>query len=180
MRRALLAASVIFLIGYLGLVAVEDVNNDLRALPAPVDVVDLPPPMEATWDDHPPPTAPPSTSTSRGPAAGRCASSCGAGVDPNRVPGVLRSTAYCLTGTMASGRPTYIGAVASNAYALGTRLTVWPNPFDDPGMVFTVEDRHATSDANGYPTELDFAIPGECRRALAWGNTIRVTAEVVG
>lgn len=92
----------------------------------------------------------------------------------------LRSTSYCLTGRMASGRPTYVGAVASNRFPLGTRVRAWPNPWGDSGMVFTVEDRHARSDGDGYPTEFDFAMPGECDRALAWGNRQFVTVETVG
>lgn len=88
--------------------------------------------------------------------------------------GRLRSTSYCLTGGMASGRRTYVGAVAANRYRLGTKLTAWPNPWGDPGMVFTVEDRHAPG-----ATQLDFAMPGECRRALAWGNRTYVTVHVL-
>lgn len=87
----------------------------------------------------------------------------------------LRSTSYCLTGGMASGRRTYVGAVAANRYRLGTRLTAWPNPWGDPGMVFTVEDRHKPG-----ATQLDFAMPGECSRALAWGNRRHVVVHVLG
>lgn len=92
----------------------------------------------------------------------------------------LRSTAYCLTGNMASGKPTYVGAVAANRYPLGTILQVWPNPWGDPNMRFTVEDRHERSDSNGYPTQLDFAMPRECDRALEWGNKNFVEARIVG
>lgn len=87
----------------------------------------------------------------------------------------LRSTAYCLTGGMASGRPTYVGAVAANRYPLGTRITATPNPWGDPNMIFTVEDRHKPG-----ATELDFAMPSQCSRALAWGNRRVVAVRVVG
>lgn len=97
-----------------------------------------------------------------------------ASAGPAVAAGSLRSTAYCLTGGMASGRPTYVGAVAANRYALGTRLRAWPNPWGDPAMIFTVEDRHKPG-----ATELDFAMPRECERALAWGNRRFVTVEIV-
>lgn len=76
-----------------------------------------------------------------------------------------RSTSYCLTGGMASGRRVYVGAVAANRYKLGTRLHAWPNPWGDPAMVFTVEDRSAPG-----ATDLDFGMPGQCARARAWGT----------
>lgn len=99
---------------------------------------------------------------------------------PPRQEGRFRSTAYCLTGGMASGRPTYVGAVAGNRWAIGTVLTAWPNPWGDPDMRFTVEDRHEDADADGYPTQLDFAMPGECDRATTWGNRHKVTVHVTG
>lgn len=108
----------------------------------------------ASWER--PPTTVPSSTTTAPPTST---------IPPARADR-LRSTSYCLTGGMASGRRTYVGAVAANRYKLGTRLTANPNPWGDPGMVFTVEDRHADG-----ATQLDFAMPGECRRALAWGNT---------
>lgn len=119
-------------------------------------------------------TTAPSTTTTR-PSPTFHASSSGNPV-PSAADGAeLRTTAYCLRGRMASGRPTYVGAVAANRYALGTRLTVWPNPWGDPGMIFTVEDRHKPG-----ATELDFAMPGECHRALEWGNRRYATVRTVG
>lgn len=99
---------------------------------------------------------------------------------PPRTEGRFRSTAYCLTGRMASGRHTYIGAVAGNRWDIGTTLNAWPNPWNDPDMEFTVEDRHQRADANGYPTQIDFAMPGQCGRALTWGNRTFVTVTVTG
>jgi hypothetical protein len=87
----------------------------------------------------------------------------------------LRSTAYCLAGSMASGRPTYVGAVAANRYRIGTVLEAWPNPWGDRSMRFTVEDRHRDG-----ATELDFAMPSKCDRALRWGNRRFVSVRVVG
>lgn len=75
---------------------------------------------------------------------------------------------------MASGRRTYVGAVAGNRWAIGTRLRATPNPWGDPGMIFVVEDRHRDG-----ATEIDFAMPGECSRALEWGRR-PVRVEVVG
>jgi hypothetical protein len=109
-------------------------------------------------------TAPPAPSTTAAPAP----------APPAEGGDRLRSTAYCLTGNMASGRPTYVGAVAANRYRLGTRLHVWPNPWGDPNMIFTVEDRHQDG-----ATELDFAMPRECDRALEWGNRRYVHARVI-
>lgn len=81
----------------------------------------------------------------------------------------VSSTAYCLTGTMANGRRTHRGAVAGNRWPLGTRLRVSPSPV---GEVVVVEDRI------GHGSELDFALPGDCAAARAWGRRT-VTVEVV-
>lgn len=94
---------------------------------------------------------------------------------PRQPSGSYRSTAYCLRGRMASGRPTYVGAVAGNRWPIGTILTAWPNPWNEPGMEFTVEDRHKPG-----ATEIDFAMPGECDRALRWGNRQHVQVTVIG
>lgn len=80
----------------------------------------------------------------------------------------MSSTAYCLTGAMASGRRTYRGAVASNDYPLGTRLRVSDGPYG--AGVVTVEDRI------GHGTELDFAMPGDCAGARAYGRRAVVEA----
>jgi len=87
-----------------------------------------------------------------------------------RSGGSVSSTAYCLTGAMANGRPARRGAVASNAYPLGTRLRVSPSPV---GEVVTVEDRI------GHGSELDFALPGDCAAAIAWGRRRVVIVEVL-
>lgn len=79
----------------------------------------------------------------------------------------LTSTAYCETGLMANGQHTHIGAVAANRWPIGTRLRVSDSPYG-PG-VFLVEDRY------GWGTQLDFATPGDCARARAWGRrSVRV------
>lgn len=79
----------------------------------------------------------------------------------------LSSTAYCETGLMANGHRTYRGAVAGNAWPLGTRLHVSNSPYG-PG-VFTVTDRI------GHGSQLDFAIPGDCGAARQWGRrTVKV------
>lgn len=83
---------------------------------------------------------------------------------------VVSSTAYCLTGNMANGRPAHRGAVAANRWPLGTKLRVSPSPV---GELVTVEDRI------GHGSELDFALPGDCGAARAWGRR-RVSVEVVG
>lgn len=71
----------------------------------------------------------------------------------------------------ASSRPqrAHRGAVAANRWPLGTRLRVAPSPV---GGIVTVEDRI------GYGSELDFAMPGDCAAARAWGRRA-VTVEVV-
>jgi 3D (Asp-Asp-Asp) domain-containing protein len=87
----------------------------------------------------------------------------GATVDPTLGTGLhLTSTSYCETGLMANGRRTHQGAVAANTWPLGTRLRVSDSPYG-PGT-FTVEDRY------GWGTSLDFAVPGDCARARAWGR----------
>lgn len=85
-------------------------------------------------------------------------------LDPIPVTVALRSTAYCLTSSMANGQHPYIGAVAANRWKIGTRLKVDDSPIG-PGT-FTVTDRHAPG-----ATQLDFAIPGQCDLALRWGRT---------
>lgn len=76
---------------------------------------------------------------------------------------LLSSTAYCLTGTMADGTrvdayPPFTVA-AGNRWALGTRLRVV-----ELGITVTIRDRI------GYGSDLDFAIPGDCHRAEAYGR----------
>jgi len=120
-------------------------------------------------------TAPPTTTTSA-----PTTSTTAAPAPPAAGGDRLRSTSYCLTSNMASGRPTYVGAVASNRYKLGTIVTAWPNPWGDPNMRFTVEDRHKEADSRGYPTQFDFAMPRECDRAIRWGNQNFVNVRIVG
>lgn len=83
--------------------------------------------------------------------------------------GGVSSTAYCLTGNMANGSPARRGAVAANRWPIGTRLRVSPSPV---GEIVTVEDRI------GSGSELDFALPGDCAGARAWGRRA-VTVEVL-
>lgn len=75
----------------------------------------------------------------------------------------LSSTAYCLTTPMANGATPYVGAVAANRYRLGTRLRVDRSPIG-PG-IFVVTDRSAPG-----ATDIDFAVPGHCDLARAWGR----------
>jgi hypothetical protein len=92
----------------------------------------------------------PRASRSRGPAL------------PTGTGTLINSTAYCETGLMANGHRTYRGAVAANRYPLGTRLRVSDSPYG-PG-IFRVADRI------GHGSELDFAMPGDCGGARAWGR----------
>lgn len=82
--------------------------------------------------------------------------------------GAEGSTAYCLTGIMANGERVRPQSVAHNGFALGTRLTITPNPTGDPR--WTVRDRI------GHGSDLDFWVPS-CAHAIRWGRrpvTIRV------
>lgn len=79
-------------------------------------------------------------------------------VQPLRV----ESTAYCLTGTMASGKPVYEGAAAMNGVPLGTRYRVRNGP--RAGEVFTIEDRI------GHSSQFDIAYPGDCEGAVRYGR----------
>jgi hypothetical protein len=149
---------------FLGLLLwVAQHQNDHPVAPLPSPGVSLPqaPPLPVPAPESVAPAASQAPTTTVAPA-------------PRTTGARLRSTAYCLTGGMASGRPTYVGAVASNRYRLGTVLTAWPNPWGNPAMRFTVEDRHRDG-----ATELDFSMPSECGRALRWGNRNYVTVRVV-
>jgi 3D (Asp-Asp-Asp) domain-containing protein len=78
------------------------------------------------------------------------------------------STAYCLNGRMADGSQTRAGSVASNAYRLGTKLTISPSPTGR--RFFVVRDRI------GYGSQLDIWVPS-CGQARTWGRrsvTVRV------
>lgn len=116
-----------------------------------------------------PTTAPPTTTPCVTlPVVGTCVGRASRGAARTDEGRLLSSTAYCLTGNMASGRPTYQGAVAANYWPLGTVLDVSDSPYG-PGR-FVVEDRY------GSGTELDFAMPGDCAGANAWGRrTVTVT-----
>lgn len=70
----------------------------------------------------------------------------------------VNSTAYCLTGTMASGKQVYDGAVAMNGVALGTEVYV---PSLD--RTFIVEDRI------GHSSSFDIWM-SNCNEALNWGR----------
>ncbi|MGQ0680371.1 MAG: hypothetical protein ACT4OM_12080 [Actinomycetota bacterium] len=74
----------------------------------------------------------------------------------------VSSTAYCLTGTMASGRRVYHGAVAMNGTPIGSRYQVLDGP--RAGETFVVEDRI------GHGSGFDIAYPGDCRGANNYGR----------
>jgi hypothetical protein len=74
----------------------------------------------------------------------------------------VSSTAYCLTGTMASGRTVYSGAAAMNGTPLGSRYQVLDGP--RAGETFVVEDRI------GHGSAFDIAYPGDCRGAYNYGR----------
>ena len=74
----------------------------------------------------------------------------------------VSSTAYCLTGTMASGRRVYPGAAAMNGTPLGSRYEVLDGP--RAGETFVVEDRI------GHGSAFDIAYPGDCRGAYSYGR----------
>jgi hypothetical protein len=74
----------------------------------------------------------------------------------------VSSTAYCLTGTMASGRRVYSGAAAMNGTPLGSRYEVLDGP--RAGETFVVEDRI------GHGSAFDIAYPGDCRGAYGYGR----------
>jgi hypothetical protein len=83
------------------------------------------------------------------------------------------STAYCLTGRMASGKPVYDGAAAMNGVPLGSKFKVLDGPRS--GEVLTVEDR--LPKRGGF----DIAYPGKCGQAAQYGRrSIRISqAEVL-
>lgn len=62
---------------------------------------------------------------------------------------------------MANGQPAYRGAVAANGWPLGTRLRVSPSPVGEEVVV---------ADRVGAGSQLDFALPGDCAGARAWGR----------
>lgn len=86
-----------------------------------------------------------------------------AGGDVRRV----SSTAYCLRGRMASGKPTYSGAAAMNGVPLGSRWHVV-----ELGRTFIVEDRIG----HGSQFDIWFA---SCEAAIQYGRRT-VTIRRVG
>ncbi len=79
----------------------------------------------------------------------------------------VESTAYCLTGTMASGKAVYEGAAAMNGVPLGTKYQVVSGP--EAGKIYTIEDRI------GHSSDFDIAYPGDCDAAIEYGRrTIRI------
>lgn len=74
----------------------------------------------------------------------------------------VESTAYCLTGTMASGKPVYEGAAAMNGVPLGSKYRVVDGP--EAGKIYTIEDRI------GHSSEFDIAFPGDCEAAMQYGR----------
>lgn len=83
----------------------------------------------------------------------------GAKASPART---VSSTAYCLTGRMASGKRVYRGAVAMNNVPLGSRWKILTGPLK--GQTLTVEDRI------GHSSQFDVAMPGDCRAARRYGR----------
>lgn len=75
---------------------------------------------------------------------------------------MVSSTAYCLTGRMASGRRVYVGAVAMNGEPFGARWEVLSGPLR--GRVLIVEDRI------GHSSQFDVAMPGDCPAAVRYGR----------
>lgn len=79
----------------------------------------------------------------------------------------VESTAYCLTGTMASGKKVYEGAAAMNGVPLGTKYQIINGP--EAGKIYTIEDRISHS------SEFDIAYPGDCDAAIEYGRrTIKI------
>ncbi len=74
----------------------------------------------------------------------------------------MSSTAYCLTGRMASGKFTYSGAAAMNGVPLGSRYRVLSGP--RAGTTLVVEDRI------GHSSGFDIAYPGNCGAARSYGR----------
>lgn len=74
----------------------------------------------------------------------------------------VSSTAYCLTGRMASGKFVYAGAAAMNGVRLGSRYRVLDGP--RAGATFTIEDRI------GHSSGFDIAYPGNCAAARQYGR----------
>lgn len=76
----------------------------------------------------------------------------------------VESTAYCLTGTMASGKQVYEGAAAMNGVPLGSKYQIVNGP--EAGKIYTIEDRISHS------SEFDIAYPGDCDAAIEYGRRI--------
>jgi 3D (Asp-Asp-Asp) domain-containing protein len=129
-------------------------------------------PPEPRYEDPawyaPPTTAlrrvPPTTRASRGAVQSpRAAAPAPSSADVRRV----SSTAYCLRGRMASGRPTYSGAAAMNGVPLGSRWHVV-----ELGRTFVIEDRIG----HGSQFDIWFA---SCEAAIQYGRRT-VTIRRVG
>lgn len=138
-----------------------------RSAPRATTTTQPPPPPTTTTTttrrDVPRETASPPTTRRRTVATSPPPTSARAPAAPPAGPGrSVSSTAYCLTGTMASGRRTYRRAVAANAWPLGTVLEVSAGPYG-PG-------RYTVADRIGHGSQLDFAMPGDCAGARAWGR----------
>jgi hypothetical protein len=171
--RTYLVALAVLLIASCG-VPTDDEPTALPPLETTTVVPSIEPPEAFIVETTAPPTTPaprpPTTRASRArPGGGGAVPP--AAVQPAPAGGgvVVSSTAYCLTGHMANGRPARRGAVAANRWPLGTRLRVSPSPV---GEIVTVEDRI------GHGSQLDFALPGDCGAARAWGRRA-VTVEVL-
>jgi 3D (Asp-Asp-Asp) domain-containing protein len=86
------------------------------------------------------------------------------------TPVTLTSTAYspCSSGqVMADGHRAHFGAVANNAWRLGTRITIRP--------AFLGRHRFTVEDRIGYGTQLDLWT-SSCTAAIRWGRrAVKVT-----
>ena len=132
------------------------------AAPTPTPTV-TPTPTPIPVTPSPMPTRPVVTSTPSVGGRSRSASTTTTG-------GAIRtvnSTAYCETGTMASGKRVYWGAVAMNGVPFGSRWLVHDGPM--AGSTLVVEDRI------GHSSQFEVAMPGNCQAARNYGRrTVRV------
>ena len=129
----------------------RDLLIHVAALLSPLAPPPAPPP--------PPPTPPPAPAPVEAPPPAPQPAQ-----EPPAPVAEAESTAYCLTGRMASGERAHVGAVASNRYPLGTRLWLDRSPWG--AREFVVRDRI------GHGSELDIAMPGDCRGAKRWGRRV--------
>lgn len=135
--------------------------------PAPVVRQEAQTPRPAAQSSISSPPAPTAAPAATQPAPSRPAPAANPAPAPQRAPatGTVRrvsSTAYCLTGRMASGKFVYSGAAAMNGVPLGSRYRVLDGP--RAGATFTIEDRI------GHSSGFDIAYPGNCGAARQYGR----------